>query len=72
MTSEGQAEDSGYYFVCSKESIKVLSQGMTLDFKSRDQIITSSTLEGWEVEDWIQGAIKKEKKVDIPEIKSND
>lgn len=39
MTSEGQAEDSGYYFVCSKESIKVLSQGMTLDFKSRDQII---------------------------------
>ena len=45
---------------------------MTLDFKSRDQIITSSTLEGWEVEDWIQGAIKREKKVDIPEIKSSD
>lgn len=72
MTSEGQAEASGYYFVCSKESVKVLRQGMTLDFKSRDQIITGSTLEGWEEEDWIQGAIKKEKKADIPEIKSSD
>lgn len=55
MTSEGQAEASGYDFVYTKASVKVQSQG------SRDPVISSSMLEGWEEEDWVQGSITKEK-----------
>lgn len=71
MTSEGQAEASGYYFACSKESIKVWSRRVTVRFKSRDQVITSSMLEGWEKEDWIQDSIKKEKKAETDQDRTN-
>lgn len=54
MTSEGKAEASGYDFVYTKASVKVQSQG------SRDPVISSNMLEGWE-EDWVQGSITKEK-----------
>lgn len=51
--SEGQSEASGYYSVGSGESVKVWCQGVTLGFKSTEQVITSSMLEGWEEVDWI-------------------